>query len=235
MYGGDEIQITYKALRPFPQNDEQVTIYYDTRAAQTVPDGLLPSPLKVIPRSIGNHLYSITVGSGSPDDAYPYDQQYVQTGGVYPSSGGAFAGDHELSGSGDISIEGFSADTGYLRVTTNIPPVPNPDETQFSRSGGDIDAEGRSYYKEIPTSYRPSAFGVVLSDAKRHKVLLPMLGELVEDGSFGFKGQMVLVTIQRWADLDNENSVLFDSALATNTTSASVYKVRGNLLNNRSV
>jgi len=232
---GDDVVVTGVALRPLPQNDEQLTLYYNTRGAQTVPDGLLPSPLKVVPRYINPDLYSLVVGSGSPDEAYPYDVQYVQSGGVYPSSGGSFAGDHELDGLGDISIESFSADTGFLKVATNIPYVPEPDASEFTRSGGDVDAEGRTFYKTVPAGYAPNARGSSLSDPKRHKVLLPVLGELAETTPFGFKGQLVLVTIQRWASFDEENGVYFDSNLADNTTSASVYKIKGNLLSNWSV
>jgi hypothetical protein len=60
-----------------------------------------------------------------------------------------------------------------------------------------------------------------------------MLAELVADTSFGFKGQLVLVLISRWAAFDDGNLVGFYADLASNTTSASVYRVKGNLLNNR--
>jgi hypothetical protein len=233
---GDLIEVTGVALRPLPQNGEQLTIYYNARGAQTVPEGFLPSPLKVIPRYISSSLYSMTVGSGSPEEAYPYGSQYVQSGGIYPTSGGTFSGDHELDASSAISIEGFSSDTGFLQIPCHVPYVPEPDEAWYYRSPGDVDAEGRSFYKTVlTTTYRPNAFGSVLSEPKRHKVLLPIVAELVEDTSFGFQGQLVLVTLQRWASFDDVNGIYFDQSLGDNTTTASVYRIKGNLLSNRSV
>lgn len=231
----DDVEIDYEAIRPLPQNDEQLTIYYDARAPQTIRDGLLTASLPLIPRWISPHVYTLTVGSGSQDEAYPFPSQYVQVGTVYPTSGGTWAGDHELDGSGTVFIADFSAITGFLKLPAFIPMVPNPEEFEFIRTGGDIDSEGRSYYKEVLGSpvYPPAASGQSLSEARRHKVVLPVLAELSEDSTVGKKGQLVLLVISRIADFDDSNAVGFVPTLAQNATCASVYRLKGNLLNRR--
>lgn len=231
----ERVQITYQAVRPIPNNNVQYTLYYETRAPQTIRDSLIGTTVTVIPRYIAPYLYSLVSGSGSLDEAYPFPQQYVQSPGVYPSSGGSFAGDHELDGTGDISISNFNATSGFVQVPTLIPAVPNPQELIFNRTLGDIDAEGRSFFKEVPAGYIPSAFGQPLSDPKKHKSVLPMICELAADGDIGSKGTLLLVMLSRWAEFDAENSVGFDTDLASNFTSASVYRLKGNPLANRRI
>lgn len=231
----DFVEVDYEALRPLPQNDEQLTFYYDARAPQTIRDALLTASLPLIPRWISPHLYTMTVGSGSQDEAYPFPSQYVQVGTVYPTSGGTWAGDHELDGSGQVFIADFSAITGFLKLPAFLPMVPNPEEFEFIRLPGDIDSEGRSYYKEVLGApvYPPSASAQSLSEPRRHKVVLPVLAELSEDSTVGKKGQLVLVVISRIADFDDSNAVGFIATLAQNATCASVYRLKGNLLNRR--
>lgn len=231
----DAIAITFQGLRPFPQNDEQVTIYYEARMPQTTRDALLgAATLNGTPRHIPLSLHTITVGSGSEDEAYPWPFQYVQPGGVYPTSGGVFAGDHELDGRSLIYVSDFNASTGWLRLPTFVGYVPAPDQIKFDRSPGDVDAEGRTYFP-INTfgTYVANAFAQELSDPKRHKVLLPVLAELAADTAWGFAGQLFLIVLSRWALFDTDNSVEFDANLAANTTTASVYRIKGNLLNRR--
>lgn len=233
LVGGETIDITVQFKRPFPQNDEQVTVYYESRMPQTGREFLIGTSLTVIPRYIGKEIHTLTVGSGSFDEAYPFPFQYVQPGGVYPTSGGTFNGDHELAGRALITVSDFNATTGKLQLPTLVGYVPNPEETIFDRLPGDVDAEGRSYFKSVSTGYVPNAHAQQLSDPKRHKVLLPMLAELAVDSPLGFKGQFVLVVLSRWALFDADNSVIFDSNLSNNLTSASVYRLKGNLLNRR--
>lgn len=230
---GDEIRVDYEAMRPVPNNGIQFTVWYETRAAQTIRTALLGTSLSVIPRFVSTHLYTLLTGPGSLDEAYPFPQQYVQSPGVYPSSAGSFAGDHELDGFGDVSIADFNANTGFIQLPTLIPAVPEPQWLTFQRVGGDVDAEGRSYFKEVPVGYIPSAFAQPLSACKRHKNVLPMIAELSEDGIIGAKGSLVLVLLSRWAQFDTSNFVGFDLELSQNFTSASVYRLRGSPLNTR--
>lgn len=230
---GDTILVEYRAVRPYPQNGEQVTVYYEARAPLTIPDAVLGTSLTVTPRYIAPYLYVLTAGSGAQIEAYPFPYQYIAAA-VYPASGGTFSGDHELDGASSIYVSNFSANTGFVKLETKIPMVPAPDKLVFNRTGGDVDIEGRSYFKEVPTTeYIPNAYAQPLSDPKKHKVIQPLLAELTSSTSFGPAGELVLVLISRWATFDDANSVGFLSNLADNTTSASVYRLKGNLLNNR--
>lgn len=229
----DQIDINYEGVRPIPDNGINVTLWYEARAPQTIQDSLIGTTLRVIPRYTSPHLYSLVTGPGSLGEAYPFPQQYVQSPGVYPSSENTFEGDHELAGIGDISVTGFDASSGFLQLPTLIPAVPEPQSLILHRSLGDIDAEQRSFFKEVPPGYIPSCFGQPFSDPKRHKNCLPMICELAEDGSIGPKGTLLLVMFSRWAPFDAENSIAFDPTLEYNFTSASVYRLRGNPLNVR--
>jgi len=238
---GDTIDVDYKALRPFPQNDEQVTVYYDTRAPQTLKDGLLGSSQTFIPRYICPFLYSLSVGSGSQDTAYPYESQYVQMPGIYPSSGGTFSGEHEFSAGGGMTLSTTGFQTGFLKLETKIPLTPDPQSFSLTRVPGDIDAEGRAYFKTVPAGYIPNAWAEPLRDAKRHRCVIPILCELPGDTLFGKRGEMVMVVLETYLAPDISggaselNTVLFLSSLTSNITSASIYRLKGNLLNSRSL
>ena len=230
----DDIRVDFKGFRPFPNSDRcQFTVYYEAQAPQTIEDGHLGTTLSVTPRYIAPHVYVLTAGSGAQIEAYPFPYAYT-AGAIYPGSGGSFSGDHELDGSSETYVSNFSTNTGLIRLETMIPMVPAPDQLDFVRVGGDRDAELRTYFKSIPASqYRPNAYSQPLSDPKKHKVIQPLLVELIADSSYGQKGQLMLMLITRWATFDEENSVKFLSNLADNTTTASLYRVKGNLLNNR--
>lgn len=233
---GDVLQITYSALRPVsPSGSPRINLWYEARAPQTGRDSLLGTTLTVIPRHIPSYVYSLTQGSGSQDTGYPFPSAYVQTGGIYNTSGGTYTGEHELSSRAAISISDFNAKTGLLRLPTYVPYTPDPDQVVFSRaSPTDVDIEGRSFFKIVSGSnYIPNAFAQDLSNPTKHKVFLPMLCELTADSPYGFKGQLLLVLMIRWAVFDEVNAVFFDTNLAQNTTVASVYRLKGNLLNRR--
>lgn len=232
---GDTIVVTYQSIRPLPQNDEQLTVYYEARLPQTVREALLGTSRPVIPRFTSDNLYCLTAGSGTDGLAFPFPFQYVQVGGVYPGSGGSFAGDHELDGSLRVSIPAVFMDTGFMQLSTHLPVVPLPEDFVLGRAPGDVDIEGRSYFKQVTSSYKPFAVAPTLSDPKKHKNLLGMICELPADSVLGFKGQLVLVVLSRWASFDDANSILFNSVLASNTTTASIYRLKGNLLSNRRI
>ena len=226
------IAVDYTALRPLPQSGVQVTVYYQSRAPQTIRANLLGTSLSLVPRWISPSLYVITSGPGSQGTGYPYPYAYAQTGGVIKSTG-SFAGEHELNGSVDISVADFSASTGFLKIPAYIPYVPDPNLVTFTRSLGDADIENRTFFANFAAGYVPNAFGTALSDARVHKVILPTLMELPQDGPVGRKGTLLLVNFVRWAAFDSENSIKVLGPLV-NTTIASVFRVSGNLLNRRS-
>lgn len=228
----DTVVVTYQSFRPLPKNGEQLTVYYEARVPQTIRAGVLGTSLSVTPRLSPNTLFSLTTGSGSDGEAYPFPTQYVQVGGVYPGSG-SFAGDHELDGSLRISTPTLYLDSGFMQLMSHLPVVPLPEGLTFTRSGPDVDVEGRSYFPTVSGGYKPFAIAEVLSDPKKHKNVLPLLCELTADSSVGQKGQLVLVVLSRWAAFDDSNSILFDPNTSDNTTTASVYRLKGNLLTNR--
>lgn len=232
---GDTLAVQYQALRPLPQNGEQMTIYYEARAPQAARGSLLGTSIQLIPKFVGPSLYVLTTGSGSQDEGYPFPYAYVQTGGVYPTSVGLYTGEAELSARADIAVTEFNASTGLLRLPVFVPMVANPESFGFGRSLGDIDIEGRSFFKTSTGGYIPNAYAQELSDPKRHKDILPVLCELAADSSLGHRGQLVLVLLLRYAVFDSIDGVFFNPDLTQNTTVASVFRIKGNLLDKRSV
>lgn len=232
---GDTLQVTYVALRPLPANLEQLSIFYEARAPQTVRASSLGTTIQLRPRLIGQEVYSLAVGSGSQDEGYPYPYGYVQMGGIYPSAVGTFNGDHELSASAQLAVTDFSSNNGLLRLPSFIGYTPAPEDVIFTRLAGDIDPEGRSYFKEVPgtstpgSAYVPNTFSQELSDAKRHRNFVPMIAELQGSSPVGPSGQLVLVLLLREAFFDALNGISFEP-LASNTTTAAVFQLKGRLL-----
>lgn len=231
---GDFVSVTYTALRPLPQNGEQITVWYESRGPQTIRDSLLGTTLTVEPKYMSPYLYVLTTGSGSQDEGYPFPSAYVQTGGIYPSSVGSFNGEHELSARASTSIADFSSSTGFLRLPIFVPCVSNPESATFNRaSPGDVDIENRTFFKSVPAGYLPNAYAQDLSDPAKHKVLFPFLAELTQTSNYGKRGELVLVLLTRWIVFGASNAVHFESDLTQNTTSASVFRLKGNLLDKR--
>ena len=233
MTPGDDIEVDYVARRPLPQNDEQITIYYRAAAVQTARNALLSGSITVIPKVHSQSMYVLTTGSGSQDNGYPFPTAYVQTGGIYPSLSATYSGEGELSGRSEISVADFDAQTGLLTLPVYLPMVADPESLIFNRGIGDIDVEGRTFFKEVPVGYVPNAYSQNLSNPDRHKDIFPILAELAEDSILGYRGQLVLILIVRYALFDSTNGVFFDSDLNSNTTTASIFRVKGNLLGKR--
>jgi hypothetical protein len=230
---GDQLTITYVPLRPLPESGVEITVFYDTRAPATVRGALLGvARLIAVPRCVDTSLHVLTVGSGSQDEAYPYPTAYTQLGGVFPTALGTFAGDHELAAGAPIYTGEFNASTGLLKMPTYIGYTPNPQEVSFLRGVTDIDIEGRTFYPSIlPGFYIPNAYSQPLTDSKRHRNVLPILAELSVDAPIGYTGQLVLLLLLREALFDKDNKVVFDPVAAANTTVATVFRIKGNLLN----
>lgn len=232
--GGELVVVTYKSLRALPKNGEQLTIYYEARMPQTYREALLPSSLSLTARYVSNHMITLTAGSGANGEAYPFPYGYVQAGGVYPTSGGTFGGDHELDGDLRVSTTTVYTDTGFMQVPIHVPIAPTTG-IGVQRSSGNVDAEGRTFYKSSGNNYSMVAIGPTLSDPKKHKNIVPILCELPADSTLGFKGQMVLMLLTRWAEFDDTNGVGFAATDSINSTTASIYRLKGNLQANRRV
>jgi hypothetical protein len=228
---GDTLTVTYIALRPFPKNGEQVTVFFDQRAPQTSRLSLLNNPLPVIPKYISKQLYVLTSGVASPDVGYPYPNAYVQTGGINATAfGGGGLGESELGGEAFISIADFNASTGMLALPVYVNYSPDPNLVSFINPTSDV--EGRSFFP-LPQAgvYVPNAFAQNLSDSRRHKNFLAFLATLSTVTPLGFTGELVLVLLTRWAQNDAIDGVFFDDVTpSNNTTAASVFRLRNNML-----
>jgi len=236
---GHTIVVQYTPLRPVQANTIQVNIPYESRYPQTGKEASLPNPLTVTPRFIENFLHVLTVGSGSLDTAYPYPSAFTQIGGIYPTATGTFNGDHELSAGGKVYTSEFNASTGLLRLPIYVGYTPSPQEVSFERVAGHVDVEDRTFYPVATASfYDPNAYSQPLTDAKRHRNFLAFLAELPDDAAggsvfFGRKGQLVMVLLVRAAIFDKTNGVFFNPDPNSNTTTACVFHIKGNLLNKR--
>ena len=234
--GGEVLAIQYQALRPLPQEGQQITLYYEARAPQSARSAMIGTDVDVIPKLVSESLTVLTTGSGSQDEGYPFPFAYVQTGGIKKLQAlPAYDGEQEMRARADVSVTDFNSSTGFLTLPTFIPMVADPQSLHFTRDLADVDVEGRSFFKEVPVGYLPNAYAQDLSDAKRHKDVLPILAELDEDTIYGFKGQLVLVLLLRYATLDETNAVEFDADQSLNTTVMSCFKLKGNLLSKRAV
>jgi hypothetical protein len=235
---GAEVNLSYTARRALPQiGSPQMAVYYRTAAPQMAPSTMLGTTLSITPRLSSDKLYSITIGAGSHGEGYPYPLAYVQTGGVFPTSGGVagYQGEVDMLGSSQISVGSFDADTGLLALPLCVPMVTPADPVVLQRTAGDIDIENRTYFTRAvsPSGYFPNAFAQDLSSADRHKNVYPILAELTQDSLLGPKGQLVIVLFIRYAAFDDDNGVFFRVDPLANATSASVFRVKGLLLNKR--
>jgi len=237
---GSEVTVNYRAIRPLPGPVPtlalpQMAVYFRTAAPQMAREAVLPNTLTVIPKLVSDKLLSLTTGSGSQGEAYPFPTAYLQTGGTLVPGGEPFDGDAELAATPEISVANFNSSTGMLNLPTYISMVANPESLVFTRSVNDVDDEGRSYYPGVGSGYIPNAYAQDLSVPDRHKNILPILAELASDyWPLGQRGQLVIILLIRYALLDETNGVYFDSVVpANNSTTASVFRVKGLLLNKR--
>jgi len=238
--GNAAVSVQYVAQRALPKfANPQMVIYFRTAAPQMATPTLLGTTLSLVPRLTSQKIWSLIVGAGSQDEGYPFPQAYVQTGGVFPTNPGipTYQGEVDLLGSGHISVADFDAQTGMLQLPVYVPMVPSPEALVLERSLTDVDIENRTYFTgvtlspEPPFGYLPNAFGQELSAPDRHKNIYPILAELAEDSPLGPRGQLVVVLFVRYASFDEDNGVYFETDLNANTTSASVFRVKGLLLN----
>jgi len=228
------VNVTYFAQDALPNYGAmgyQIGVYYRANAPQTAgvkAGGLggMPSPLTVRPIAMNRDLWTGIAGVGSVEEGFPYEShgmsQIPVNNNVPP---GDFGGEWFLTATANISVGDFSADTGLLNLhaMVQMDPVVN---VEFS--GKDTDIEFRSHYQVAnPLSYRPTAMAQPLSGIATHKVWLPFLAVSTVDCPLYRKGEVLLVVITRYATVDAENTVAFDSGT---TVCAAVYRTSGLLL-----
>ena len=242
---GDLLTVTYTAVRPFPIGVTGgltgVRVFYEARSPQALRVQNLPTPgttVSILPRWVSPNLYVLSVGSGSTDEAYPHPLAYVQTGGV---PAWLFDGEWKLDSSSHIGVTGFNSDTGYIKLPAYMGYEPGADPIVFGRQQSDIDEENRSYFSSASSDggYLPNAYGPTLLMPCRHKVCLPIVGELtirpdigqISGTGIGQQGQLVLILLTRWAESDMVSGVFFDPDPNSTTTVASIFRIPCSPLN----
>ena len=224
----------------------QISIYYRTNAPQTcgskendVHDasgaGVVPTNLSLEPLAISNEIWSGQVGMGSLEVGYPYvaplDQiPSTQMKEISGTPVDTFYGEWQLCASTNISIDDFDVNTGLLALH----PFVQADATGTLQFGDATrpprtDVELRTFYPfASPETYRPTVMSQNMSGVVRHKVMFPILARTLQDSKMFRKGELVLVVLTRWAQIDDDNTIRFVDE--NNSTCAAVYRTKGMLL-----
>lgn len=202
----------------------QLSTYYRSNAPQTLATqaGVVPLPISLTlkPLVMSRDLWTSNVSVGSVDLPFPYTNPNDQIAVNGDLSGSSFPGEWVLQAQGKISLSDFDVESGLLNLHTVVPVDPN---TSITVTDVDKDSEFRAHYKvSDPSAYRPTAFGRSLSGLMKHKVWLPMLATSTVDSVYFRKGEVLLVVFSRFAELDNENSIIFEDI--NNTSSVAVYR-----------
>jgi hypothetical protein len=253
--GGQTLcNITYYAQDPVPNHGQngggyQVSIYFRTNAPQTcgtkesdVHDasgaGPVPSELEVEILATSDEIWAGQVGMGSLELGFPYtaplDQIPVLDSPLDPD---AFPGEWYFCASAMVSVDDFDANTGLVALHPFMPA----DGTGTLKLGGRSlepdewaryprkDNEFRVLYPFVnEDGYRPTALAQNSSGVVRHKVMYPVLGRSLQDSRLFRRGEVLLIVLSRFAELDDDNTVRFTDG--ENTTCAAVYRTKGCLM-----
>lgn len=229
----------------------QVGVYYRSNAPQTAGTKAgtvssaapsfpysgdpLPAQLEVEPLLIDKNVWTGQVGMGSVQLPFPYvaplDQLPVNDGrtAIPPTPGPDwFPGEWYFAATALTSISDFEAETGLLALHSLV-QIDGTQRFDFGGTGTDEvpfkDAEFRvSYPVSDPNTYRPTAMAQPLSGVVRHKTFTPMLVKASADCALWRKGELLLVVLVRWAEIDEENTVRFLDT--DNRTCAAVYRTK---------
>lgn len=228
------VSVTFHPLRALPQGII-FTVFYKMPAIQAVPKDFLPSELKVEPVCISEFLYTGIASSGSSNTSFPYVAPLNQI----PISHGVpvleIEGERSFNAPGPVTINGFSADTGMLKLPTLV-PVAYQNEIIFRNPVSlKVEGDNRGYidhYRSVEGSVRAvAAFAQPLTSPSPHKVFLPMICRLKEDSQIGRAGTYVLVVLSHvhslYSNQTEDNRITFDNTYSC----ASVYKIKDNWVN----
>lgn len=236
---GTAVLTTYKAYRPAPDLPgtpvDSFQVFFESAAIQSIEPPAGTQTIQLIPRAISNFLYIIANGSGSPDDAFPYDAPGAQI--AIPQLPTPSYPESILDTPNVLSIVGFGINTGFMQTESKVPYTPRANEVTLHREPVDDveDDDGRFFWPRstapsITNVYSPIIYGQLLSSKQRHKVAFPVVMELAEDfASIGRKGTIILVMMAKWGEFDDQNNIRLSPIQGD--SGASVYRVRGNLLN----
>ena len=230
-------EIDYVPYRPPPPvGSDHYTLWYRSRAVQSVDPPAGTQTLNLTPRCFSKYAHVITNGSGSPDDGFPYDAVGAQI--PIPTQPPGAHPEAIMDSPNNVSVTGFGMNSGYAQVPVLMPYSPNPGQVTIYRDAVDgvLDGDGRRFWPRsddgsVP-AYSPTVYGQSLTVPTRHKVAYPIVCELKEDfNSIGQKGTMVLVVFCSWAEISMMNGVAMSSI--PGDSGAAVFKLKGGLLNPR--
>jgi len=231
--GQTQVAVSYYAQDPIPNSGAvgyQLSCYFRSNAPQTV--GVqagapvtwpLPNPVSLTPLVMSRDLWTANAGAGSVDMGFPYARpmDQIAVNGSIPLS--EFPAEWALEATSHISVGDFDADTGLLNLHQVVAADPNADAT-FSDLG--VDPEFRASYKVSDnTAYRPTAMAQPLSGPVNHKVWFPFLARANADGVLWRAGEVLLVVVSRYGNLDSDNTIRFTDT--DNKTCAAIYRTRG--------
>jgi hypothetical protein len=236
---GVAVQVTYTAFRaPHALGgapNDSYNFFYQTRAIQSIAPPAGTQTLSLIPRAVSKVMSLILSGSGSPDSPFPFTTPSCQVP-VGAATGGYV--ESRLDNPNPLSLVGIGINTGYAEIPSVLPYAPSPQSVTLFRDAPDttVDGDGRFFWPKsddgLTAVYSPVAYGQVLSNPQRHKVVLAALMELKSDfQSIGRKGTLVLVLFSKWFEYNDENSITLTAT--SGDSAAAVFRVRGNLLNSR--
>lgn len=237
------VQVDYYPQDPIPNaggSGYQTAVYYRTQAPQTagtqagaLPVALLPTELTVEPVAVSTEVWTGQSGKGSTSLGYPYESPLDQIAIATGDPPDSLPKEWYFSALADVSIADFSAEVGLLSLHSFVQvDGTNPirlGDTGLAR-GPRKDPEFRAYYDIAnPTGYKPTAMAQPLSGAARHKNFQSMLVRVTQDTRLFRKGELLLLVLSRFAELDANNTIQFSDNPAIRTAAA-IYRTRNLLL-----
>jgi hypothetical protein len=236
----DSLTVEYYSLQAIPDHGGvgfKTNIYYRATAPQTCGSksggtaSPLSLPLEVL--SVGDQVSVIQTGVSSSSSGYPYSTAYEQLG-VHPSVL-SFTGEQDLLSSLNVSIEGFTVNTGFLQLPVYVGLDVSQTLSLGDPNGGAVsqDVEGRTIYTDLKAgnaSYAVSVLSQPLVNYSNHKNAYPILAKVNEDTDLFRKGEVVLVVLTRYAELELDNKVILSSLSSDTNTVACVYRVENLML-----
>ena len=235
------IAVTYVPQDPIPNAGAglgyQLDVYYTAVAPQTCGIQLggpvvLPTEITLEPVAVLDNVWTGQVGKGSTDDSFPYGSPMEQVPTV--DIGAGFPKEWYFSATADVAITDFNAQTGLLTLHSLVQMDGSNTITLGNTAplgrGPLTDGEFRAYYDYANyLGYKPTAMAQPLSGAVRHKVFTTMLVRSTTSNLLFRKGELLLVVISRFADLDANNNIAFTDLPAIRTA-ASIYRTKNLLL-----
>ena len=207
------MSLKYYPLNP---NIAKTMIYYRYLASQTnSPTG---ASITLEPIYISKSMYVIQTSKGSLSQAYPYPNASDMVG-IHSDLD---INEWDFRANAQISISDFNINAGML-VLNNLMPLDQ--NTNLTIATKTTSTEGHTIYTG-GSGYLPITYASPMTSEVQHKNVIPMLCKATSDTTYFRKGEIVLVLISRYAELDTENKI----TLGSEYTVASVYNTKNRLI-----